>query len=289
MIVRAPNTEEDTNLSWLDWSTPQILSSDGRLVLFQEGRIFQEDGYAIYLRETGGAPPLLLGYGSVLALSPDASWIAVVKRQFGEDPELLLVPTGAGQPRSLDVGDLRLRQHGDAWVAGSSPDDPGALVFVALAGDGAPHLYHLPLVEGAAPRAITPPDFALAPLGHTTSVDGSRVIAKPAGGPAVEFDLDGKGPRPVPGIEPDDLPLRFDPDGMHLYVQTSSTAPVTIVRVNTSTGARALWRELSPIDHAGVFIADYVRVSADGAAYAYSNRRVISSLMLMEGLWQDAQ
>jgi serine/threonine protein kinase len=284
MIVRAPGANADSNLSWLDWSTPQILSRDGRLVLFQEGMVTSEDGYAIYLRETGGAPPLLLDYGSVIALSPDARWVAVVKRQFRENPELLLVPTGPGQPRTLDVGNLRLRQHGDAWITGSGPGDPGALLFVAREGDGAPRLYHLPLTEGATARAVTPPDFALAPLGHTASIDGSRVIANPAGAPAVEFDLDGSGPRPVPGIEPGDLPLRFDRDGVHLYVQTSSTAPVRIMRVHTVTGKRTLWRELSPLDQAGVFIVDYVRISADGAAHTYSNRRVTSNLMLMEGL-----
>jgi hypothetical protein len=284
IIVRAPGAEADANLSWLDWSTPQILSSDGRLVVFQEGMVTTEDGYAIYLRETGGGPPLLLDYGSVLALSPDARWIAVVKRQSGTDPELLLVPTGPGQPRALDVGGLHLRQHGDAWVTGSSPGDAGALIFVALEGEGGPRLYHLPLTEGAKPQPITPADFPLAPLGHAASIDGDRVIAKPAGGVAVEFDLDGDGPRSVPGLEPSDLPLRFDRDGVHLYVQTSSTTPVRIMRVDTVTGTRTLWRELSPIDQAGVFIADYVRLSADGSAHTYSNRRVISRPMLLEGL-----
>ena len=145
-------------------------------------------------------------------------------------------------------------------------------------------MYHLPLMDGSAARAITPPDLSLAPLGHTASIDGQRVIVKPAGGPAVEFDIDGDGPRPVAGIEPDDLPLRFDLDGVHLYVQASSAVPAPIVRINTETGERALWRELSPIDPAGVFVVDFVSLSADGAAHAYSTRRVISRLSLMEGL-----
>ena len=284
MIVRAPGADIDANLSWLDWSVPRILSSDGRLVVLEEGTDSTEDGYAIYLRETSGAPPLLVGYGSTLALSPDGRWIATIKRLFAEDPELVLVPTGPGQPRTLEVGDLRLRQHGGTWIAGSSQNDPGALVFAGRERDGAVRMYHLPLTDGAAPRAITPPDFALAPLGHVASIDGNRVIVKPADGPAVEFDLDGDGPRPVAGIEADDLPLRFDGDAMHLYVQASSAVPAPIVRVNIVTGKRTLWRELSPIDPAGVFVVDYVTLSADGAAHAYSNRRVISRLLLMEGL-----
>ena len=284
MIVRAPGASGDTNLSWLDYSTPRTVSNDGRFVVFEEGNSTSQDGYAIYLRETGGAAPLLLGYGSVLALSPDADWVAMVKRPFGEDPELVLVPTGPGQSRSLEVGDLRIRQHGGAWIAGSSANDPEALLFVGRESDGTSRLYHLPLTEGATARAVTPPDFALAPLGHAVSIDGRRLIVKPAEGSAVEFDIDGNGPRPVRGVEPNDLPLGFDRDGIHLYVQASSAVPTPIVRVNTATAERTLWRELSPIDSAGVFIVDYVAVSADGAAHAYSNRRVISRLLLMEGL-----
>lgn len=78
--------------------------------------------------------------------------------------------------------------------------------------------------------------------------------------------------------------LGLDRDGVHLYVQTSSTVPVNIVRIDTLTGERTFWRELTPIDQAGVFITDYVRFSANGAAHTYSNRRVISGLVLMEGL-----
>ena len=145
-------------------------------------------------------------------------------------------------------------------------------------------MYHLPLTDGAAPRAVTPPDFALAAFGHAVFNDGTRVLLKAADGPAVEFDINGDGPRPVAGLDPSDLPLRFDRDGVHLYVLASSAVPAPIVRVNTVTGQRTLWRELSPIDPAGVFIADYVRISADGAAHAYTSRRMISHLALTEGL-----
>jgi hypothetical protein len=102
--------------------------------------------------------------------------------------------------------------------------------------------------------------------------------------PAVEFGVDGTGPRRVTGIEPADLPLRFDRAGEHLYVQASFAVPSPIVRVNMVTGNRTLWRELSPIDPTGVFVVDRVRISADGSAHVYSNRRVISWLTIIDGL-----
>jgi serine/threonine protein kinase len=284
MIVRTPGADADTNLSWLDWTVPKILSSDGRWVLFEEGYELTPEGYAIYLREMSGAAPLLVGYGSVVAMSPDARWIAMVKRWSSEDPELALIPTGPGQPRMLDVGDLHPLRADGAWIAGAAKADPGALLFAGRDGNGAVRMYHLPLTDGGAPRAITPPDFALASVGLAISIDGSRALVKPADGAAVEFDMNGDGPWPVAGLTASDLPLRFDRDGVHLYVLASSAVPAPIVRVDTATGKRSSWRELTAIDPAGVFIADYVRISADGAAHAFTHRRMISHLALMEGL-----
>jgi hypothetical protein len=70
----------------------------------------------------------------------------------------------------------------------------------------------------------------------------------------------------------------------HLFVEASSAVPAPIVRIDLVTGERMLWRELAPIDPAGVFVVDKVQLSADGAAHVYSNRRVISWLVLAEGL-----
>ena len=46
----------------------------------------------------------------------------------------------------------------------------------------------------------------------------------------------------------------------------------------------SLWRELSPLDPAGVSAVDKVAISADGSAHMYSNKRIISRLVLTEGL-----
>ena len=284
MIVRAPGMDGDSNLSWLDWSTPWIIAADGRNVLFEEGNLVTSDGYSIFMRGTDGSAPLLLGHGTTMALSPDGHWIAMVKRALSDEQELLLVPTGPGEPVTLDVGDLRVLPRDGVWIAGSSPDDRGALLFVGRAPDASVRLYHLPLTDGGTPRAVTPASFVMAVLGRAVSIDREWVVVRPAEGPAVQFPIAGGDPLPVPGIEPSDLPLRFDGDGRHLFVQASSAVPAPIVRIDLETGERTLWRELSPIDPAGVFVVDKVQVSADGAAHVYSNRRIISWLVLVEGL-----
>jgi hypothetical protein len=280
LIGRPPGGDSEIDLSWLDWSTPSLLSDDGRVAVFEEGNDVSEDGYGIYLRRTDGSPPLQVGYGSCVALSPDGSYIAVIKRPFGDDEALVLLPTGPGETRPVDLHGLRVSNAHGRWLRG----DDDFLVLPARLGDAPLRLFRLTLDGDAEPVAITPADFALAPNGHLVSPDGRRVIARPARGVAVEFSIDGDGPRPVPGLESTDLPLQFDRDGGHIYVQAGQTIPSPVYQVDIVTGERTLWLELSPGDAAGVFAVDRVRISADGGAYIYSIRREVSSLEIVDGL-----
>jgi hypothetical protein len=284
MIGRAPGTSSDINLSWLDWSTPRVLSNDGHQIVFEEGNDVTDDGYGIYLRDTRGGAPLRLGYGVAVALSPDVRWVAVVEGAFGDNARLVLVPTGPGEQVTIATGDLLPLSEIGFWLPGDGPDDRGTLVFVGRGRSGSTGLYALPLTGEAAPRAITPPEFALSPLGHAVSPDGKRVIVNPATGTAVEFGFDGSGPRPVTGLEPDDVPLRFDQSGRYLFATVASVIPARIMRIELATGERSTWRELSPMDPSGVVTVDRVRISADGTAYVYSIRRMTSNVALITGL-----
>ena len=199
MIVRTPGAAEESNLTWLDWSTPSDLSADGGLILFEEGNQNGPGGYAIYLRRTDGSPPVLLDFGSELALSPDESRIAMIKRPFRDDAELMLLPTGPGEPVTVETGDLTVMKAPCTWLPGSGKGDLGRLVFLGRHEGQSPRLYFVELGKGSAPQAITPADLPLAPRGNIASADGRHVIVTPAEGTAVVFDLNGKGPTPLEG------------------------------------------------------------------------------------------
>src|ERR1700683_1116989 len=94
-------------LSWLDYTYPADLSSDGKTLLFDRAGGGGAPAYsksrgltlAVCIRKTDGSPAVLLGEGGAVALSPDGKW-AIAQTQ--ESPsQFKLLPTGAGEPRDL--------------------------------------------------------------------------------------------------------------------------------------------------------------------------------------------
>ena len=113
IVGRGPGEPRDRGLSWLDWSFPTALSDDGRFVLFEEQN--DRDEYGLFLRRTDGAPPVRLGDGRGLALSPDGRWVLAAQRVEGGH-ELVLLPTGAGETRR--VGRPAVVAQGAAFLPG---------------------------------------------------------------------------------------------------------------------------------------------------------------------------
>src|SRR4029453_6017382 len=124
IVGLAPGEDRERNLTWLDWSFPDAVSSDGKTVLFDEqGRARAE--YLCYVRKTNGSAAVLLGKAKGLDLSADGRWALTVNATADQ---LTLVPTGAGSPKQLPKTNL-LYQWGQFSPAGRRllvwANDPG--------------------------------------------------------------------------------------------------------------------------------------------------------------------
>lgn len=72
-------------------------------------------------------------------------------------------------------------------------------------------------------------------------------------------------------------------DGLGLFVTRVEGLRATVVRRDLTTGRRALWKEITPADPAGVFMFDFFPAT-DGQSYVYSYLRTLSSVQVVAGL-----
>jgi serine/threonine protein kinase len=270
IVGLAPGETTERNLTWLDWSFPTALSSDGRIVLFDEQNL---PTYQAYLRKTDGSPAVLLGKYHSIDLSPDGRWALVADEA---QKQLMLVPTGAGQVRNLPAGGLLYQgcfffPDGKRILAsGNGPGQRSRLWVVGL--------------DGSKPRPISPEGVALLPSSPGLSPDGHTVAALGPDRRIMLYPTEPGEPRAAPGLQADELPVRWTPDGRALWVFRSNEVPAKVYRVDMATGERKLWKEIMPPDPAGVLTMGPILMTPDGTSYVYSYRRMLDQLVLVEGL-----
>jgi hypothetical protein len=272
-ILQGESRERD--MSWLDYSFAADLSADAKTLLFDEEGEAGGANYTVYLRKSDHSPVVRLGEGNALSLSPDAKW-ALSIMPIPNAPFLML-PTGTGDHKELPLGGVGPEQAA-TWM----PDGRSILFAGSESGHGL-RLW-VQSVEGGKPRPITPEGITAALPGFAVSADGKFVAAIGPERKAMLFPLDGSSPRPLPGLEAGEYPLRFTPDGHTLYVWRRGDVPVRVFRVDVETGRRELWKELLPADPAGVERISNVLVTPDGKGYAYCYARLLSDLFVVEGL-----
>ncbi|MEP6472067.1 MAG: protein kinase, partial [Acidobacteriota bacterium] len=270
IVGLAPGETTERNLTWLDWSFPTALSSDGKVVLFDEQNL---PTYQAYLRKMDGSPAVLLGKYHSIDLAPDGRLALVAD---AEQKQLMLVPTGAGQARTLPAGGILYQ---------------GCFFFpdgrrILASGNEVGHRSRLWIVgvDGSKPKPITPEGVALIPSSPAISPDGRTVAALGPDRRIMLYPTEPGEPRAAPGLQPDELTVRWTPDGGALWVYRPNEVPTKVYRVDMTTGDRKLWKEIMPPDPAGVLTMGPILMTPDGNSYVYSYRRMLDQLILVEGL-----
>lgn len=264
----------ERELGWLDDSYAADLSPDGGTILLSVQGEASRMGYAVYLRKTDGSPAVRLGDGLPKQLSPDGKW-ALTNYPSGirptAAPQLLLLPTGAGQPQSLTHDSI---SH---YWATLLPD--GKRLLFEGNEPGRARRNWVQSVSGSKPAPTTPEGT----VGHQVSPDGKLLAAIDSHGKFWLYPMDGGQPRALSGIEPGEDAIRWSADGNYLFV-ASDAIPVEVYRVGVNTGRRELVYTLAPRDPAGLWNIGPVLVTPDGRSYVYSDYRILSDLYLGSGL-----
>jgi dipeptidyl aminopeptidase/acylaminoacyl peptidase len=271
-----PGEARPRNLSHLDRSVAADLAPSGDTLLFNE--MGQGGRRGVYLRQTDGSPPKRLADGYARALSPDGKFVLA---GGAPDPQLVLIPTGPGQPRSIDTPGLR-----PGGRMGFFPDS--RRIWFMAEGPADERRAWVEDLGGGKPRALTPPGVVLPAM----SGDGRLLCARRQ----ADFDwylypTETTETHKVVGLLPGEQPIQWTADGKLLYVRSadeprSGEPAITtrIYRLDPRTGRRELWKEIRPINPSAGGAIGTILFSADGKTCVYTHHRYSSELFLVEGL-----
>jgi eukaryotic-like serine/threonine-protein kinase len=280
---------KEQDLSWLDYSYPADLSSDGKTVLFdgegeaggtwKSGKFF----YTVYIRGTDGSPPVRLGDGTAAALGPEGRW--VISQNQDTPPRLVLLPTKAGESKLLTNNGInqtnlaRWFPDGKRFLFAGNEPNHGVRLYVQDTMGGSKE----PVTTiGGNPQAITPEGvdaeaFAISPNGQLVAGVGPDQKG-------YLYPIAGGQPRPIPGFSPGEEPINWSEDGQSLFVYASDETPAQVNRLDLTTGRKTLWKRLMPSDPAGVERIGPILITPDGKTCIYGYPRTLSDLYWVEGL-----
>ena len=266
-----PDKVQPRELAWLDGSAPEALSADGRTVLLSELLSGAGKSGSTYVRQTDGSDAVRLGEGYGEDLSPDGKW--VLTTEVPTRQHWILLPTGAGSPRTLPPGPLVGRGEANFLPDGRR------IVFGGNEKDRRGRIY-LQDIDSGSIRAISPEGVGTAAL---ATPDGRHVFGW-TGGRLFKYAVDEGAPVPLPFLNPDDRPVQSSPDGSVLYVWRTDAWPPAVDRVNTATGEREPWKTIQPADPVGVDSIIRILITPDGRSYCHDYVRFLSGLFIVEGL-----
>jgi hypothetical protein len=250
LLFHGPAEKGERELSWLHWSLLTSVSPDGKHVAFSESGEGAGASELAYVRETNGAPAVLLGNGAGPTLSPDG--LSVVA--FENDPAVILIySVGPGQTKRIALPGYAVAVAGlmpdgnDVWFNGNVPSH-GSRYFVTD-------------LEGARPRPLTPEGVRYSLPGL---IDNGKSLVGTANGKLLLYPVEGGEPQTPPGIKEGELTAGASQGGKSLFVYSRDEFPYRVYTLNRMTGQRHLLLEAAPADRAGATGIGSILVTPDG-------------------------
>ncbi len=272
LIVFEPAHPAGRELNWFDWSVDRALSSDGKLLLFDESGEGGGPTASAYLRRTDGSPAVRLADGVGVALSPDSEW--ALTRSGGTASHFVLVPVRAGQPKAFPPDNLGRPAYGAFTPDGTkvvfeaNERGKGTRIWVQEMSGGPP--------KPISGEGINPSRLKVSPDGRWASAIGpdSRVVLYP---------LSGGSPTELAASHPGDFPGGWTADSKGVYV-SSQGIPCVVDLIDLASGKRSHVRDLVGPDTAGVTAFGPTRITPDGKTTIMGTTRVLSTLYRVQGL-----
>jgi len=269
-LLDAPRTEP-IDRSWREAGRLSAFSSNHTLLISGLGDSAGPTG-SVYAWLPGDAQPVRIADGTGVALSQDGKKALVVAR---EAPlKVSIVPTGAGQPKALDIGPV----DSVTW-AGWLPD--GRLVIQSVRKGAGPSV-SVVSEAGGPPVELLPPGITLTGA-NLISPSGSLIAAIDSQSQPVVCTITRPAAcRPIPGAESLDNVAGWTADGTSMMTYRNAAGTAQVERVDVTTGRRTIVTTIRPLEAA---LSGFRAVfAAPDGALAYSYSRDASQLYVIKGL-----
>ena len=272
-VIGLPSGEtKERNLSWLDNVRVRDISTDGQTFTFSHFGAGSGTNYSVYLRKIdGSSPPVKLGEGAAWALSPDGKWVLAI---LSAPPQIVLLPTGAGELKRIERGPIDIYGLGASWFP-----DGKQLLFNGREPGRTMRTYRQDLAGGK-PQPVTPEGIT----GTLISPDSKLLVTVDENAKQGLYPLAGGESKAIAGLEDDLEVIRWGPTADSLYVARVGELPTKVYRLDLKSGRKELVKELLPSDPGGILGPIRIFMTADARAYVYGVNRTFSSLFLVEGL-----
>jgi DNA-binding beta-propeller fold protein YncE len=263
---------QERNVSWFDWSWLSDISFDGKLVALTEQAAAVRGRNTVYVRPVDGSPAVQIGEGHARgkAFSRDGKWI-VVDTPSG----VQVLSIGAGQPRPVAL------QQVEKYLSGQFFPDQRRLLVLGNESGQPMRLYEVHLDGSVPPRRISD---AIVGWPALLSNDGQHAVAMGVDDRALLIRISSGEARTIATCGPGDIPINWTTDDRALWISKRERVHLTIDRAEIDGGSRSAWHTIHPGDPAGILDIFPVHMTHDGQSYAYSYRRSLSDLYVVNGL-----
>jgi hypothetical protein len=265
-------SNEEKDLTWLDFAYNPRLSADGSEILFTDQTGQSGSQYNVYVRKTDGSPAVRIGengFGS--DITADGKFALMVK---ADDPQMRvqIVPVGPGEKSVLHWDGVQ-----PIWAQWFY--DGEHILLVASSPPGHPISLYETDRKGTPPKLIGEGGFGRA----GASPDGAWVVYQKDG----KFLLQkiGGEPKELPNITATAVPIAWGTDAEHVFMQEKQQGEIRIGKLDLKTGKTEPWQVIRPKDQVGLRGNNNpAAITPDGKwmAYAYGNE--LDQLYVTDGL-----
>jgi hypothetical protein len=250
------------------------ISEDGSTVVGTIGGVIDQGEYQSFYRRGGDGDDIGLGSGGGAGITPDGRW-ALLSTLHRDRSKLRMVPTGPGEARVVDLGDVELEPS--SWDSVTATATGRRIAFRGRRGVEEPRGFVLDLDGSAPPRVVTPEgahELRISP-------DGRLLVAADRDGALALYPTDGGPERAIAGAAAGEAAVAWASGSDALYLW-DRTLPVRLARLDLATGKRELaleWRASG----SGEALYGLLTVTTDARYFVMRFRSGVSSLVVARG------